>query len=114
MSTDVAWAQEVEEYLSSLKRGDRSGALRQARTLRSDGHDLLALILRLIAPAQSRVGELWVSDSWSVAQEHAATAISEAVRTAWRTLPVSTAASTPLPQTSPTTTVQPSSSPCTS
>ena len=81
MSTDVAWAQEVEEYLSSLKRGDRSGAMRQARTLRSDGHDLLALILRLIAPAQSRVGELWVSDSWSVAQEHAATAISEAVLT---------------------------------
>ncbi len=81
VTTDVAWAQEVEEYLSSLKRGDRSGAMRQARTLRSDGHDLLALILRLIAPAQSRVGELWVSDSWSVAQEHAATAISEAVLT---------------------------------
>jgi methanogenic corrinoid protein MtbC1 len=81
MTTDVAWDRQVEEYLSALQRGDRAGALQQARALRADGHELLELILRLIAPAQLRVGELWVSDSWSVAQEHAATAISEAVLT---------------------------------
>ena len=42
---------------------------------------MLTLIQRLLAPAQLRVGELWVSDAWSVAQEHAATAISESVLT---------------------------------
>ena len=42
---------------------------------------MLTLIQRLLAPAQLRVGELWVSDTWSVAQEHAATAISESVLT---------------------------------
>jgi MerR family transcriptional regulator, light-induced transcriptional regulator len=82
VTADVAWDREVGEYLSALKRGDRSAALEQARALRSEGHDLLELILHLIAPAQLRVGELWVSDSWSVAQEHVATAISEAVLTA--------------------------------
>ena len=45
------------------------------------GHDVMVLIRQLLAPAQLRVGELWVSDTWSVAQEHAATAISEAVLT---------------------------------
>ena len=81
MTTDVVWSRHVEDYLSALDRGDRAGALQQARALRSDGHELLDVMLHLIAPAQLQVGELWVSDTWSVAQEHAATAISEAVVT---------------------------------
>jgi methanogenic corrinoid protein MtbC1 len=102
MTTDVAWGPQVEEYLSALQRGDRSGALQQARALRADGHELLELILRLIAPAQLRVGELWVSDRWSVAQEHAATAISEAVLT---TLAVDREGQAPLPEDAPTVVV---------
>lgn len=81
MTVEVAWAGEVDSYLGSLARGDRSSALRQVRGLRSEGHDVLDLIRHLLGPAQLRVGELWVSDDWSVAQEHAATAISEAVLT---------------------------------
>jgi methanogenic corrinoid protein MtbC1 len=82
VTVETSWAPEVDSYLGALGRGDRAGALGQVRSLRSAGHDVLDLIHHLLAPAQLRVGELWVSDAWSVAQEHAATAISEAVLTA--------------------------------
>jgi methanogenic corrinoid protein MtbC1 len=81
MTLEQVWTDEVDSYLAALERGDRGAALGQVRTLRGEGHDVLTLIQRLLAPAQLRVGELWVSDEWSVAQEHAATAISESVLT---------------------------------
>lgn len=79
MTVDVRWAAEVEAYLDDLARGDRTGAFGRVRRLRDDGHEVMTLIRELLAPAQLRVGELWMADTWSVAQEHAATAISEAV-----------------------------------
>lgn len=79
--TGVVWTEQVDRYLDALGSGQRSAALRQVRALRADGHDVLTLIQEVLAPAQLRVGELWVSDAWSVAQEHAATAISETVLT---------------------------------
>jgi methanogenic corrinoid protein MtbC1 len=81
VTVEVAWSREVDAYLDALERGDRSSALGQARALQAEGHDVLDLIRHLLGPAQLRVGDLWVSDAWSVAQEHAATAISEAVLT---------------------------------
>ena len=81
MTVDVAWDREVDTFLEALGRGDRASALGQVRSLRVEGQDVLTLISRLLGPAQLRVGELWVADTWSVAQEHAATAISEAVLT---------------------------------
>lgn len=79
--TDDPWPARVEDYLAALGRGDRAGALAQVRDLQDRGNDVLDIIHRLLAPAQLLVGELWVADAWSVAQEHAATAISEAVLT---------------------------------
>ncbi len=81
MSAEDTWPDEVGRYLTALARGDRAGALGQVRALRSDGHSVQQLARHVLAPAQRRVGELWVADAWSVAQEHAATAISEAVLT---------------------------------
>jgi methanogenic corrinoid protein MtbC1 len=81
VTLQASWADEVDSYLDALERGDRGAALGQVRTLRASGHDVPVLIQQLLAPAQLQVGELWVSDAWSVAQEHAATAISEAVLT---------------------------------
>ena len=75
------WRAQVERYLAALGRGDRAEALAQVRDLQDRGNDVLDVIHRLLVPAQLRVGELWVADDWSVAQEHAATAISEAVLT---------------------------------
>ncbi len=71
----------LDGYLSALRRGNRAAALDLVRGLRAEGHDVLAIIKAVLAPAQHRVGELWVQDAWSVAQEHAATAISEAALT---------------------------------
>ncbi len=71
----------LEGYLGALRAGDRPAALALVRNLRADGHDALSIIEDLLAPAQLRIGELWVEDVWSVAQEHAATAISEAALT---------------------------------
>ena len=74
-----AWDEEVEAYLEALGRGDRAAALARVLHLERAGQDVLAIILGLLAPAQLRVGELWLADDWSVAQEHAATAVSESV-----------------------------------
>ena len=71
------WESLLADYLDALGSGDRSRALGVVRGLRGDGVDVLSIVTRLLAPAQRRVGELWVRDAWSVAQEHAATAISE-------------------------------------
>jgi methanogenic corrinoid protein MtbC1 len=77
--TAECWSRQVEEYLGALERGDRSSALGQVRRLLEAGEDAIAVMERLLAPAQLRIGELWASDAWSVAQEHAATAVSESV-----------------------------------
>ncbi len=80
MSSDrPTWDDEVEAYLEALGRGDRAAALARVDGLEHAGQDVLAIIRGLLAPAQLRVGELWLSDEWSVAQEHAATAVSESV-----------------------------------
>lgn len=69
----------VEEYLAAVALGDRAGALEVVRRLQHTGASPLQVMTDVIAPAQRRVGELWATDAWSVAQEHAATAVSEAV-----------------------------------
>jgi MerR family transcriptional regulator, light-induced transcriptional regulator len=69
----------VEEYLTAVSVGDREGALELVRRLLGSGSSTLEIIDEVVAPAQARVGELWATDAWSVAQEHAATAVSEAV-----------------------------------
>jgi MerR family transcriptional regulator, light-induced transcriptional regulator len=69
----------VEEYLTAISVGDRTGALELVRRLLRSGSSTLDIIDDVVAPAQARVGELWALDAWSVAQEHAATAVSEAM-----------------------------------
>ena len=69
----------LEEYLTAISVGDRAGALDLVRRLQRAGASPLEVMTDVIAPAQARVGELWATDAWSVAQEHAATAVSEAV-----------------------------------
>ena len=66
-----------EEYWSALHRGDRHGALAVLRRVRDTGADPIKVIDGLIMPAQERIGELWLEGEWSIAQEHAATAINE-------------------------------------
>lgn len=65
------------DYWSALERGDRHGALQVVRRFQALGSRPLEIIDALVVPAQAKIGHLWLDGEWSVAQEHAATAINE-------------------------------------
>lgn len=69
----------AEEYLLAVSVSDRARAMDVVRRAQDAGASALEVMNDVIAPAQARVGELWATDAWSVAREHAATAVSEAV-----------------------------------
>ncbi len=80
-------AADVERFVEYLARRDRRAATRQALGLLEAGVGVQELILGLLGPAQAEVGRRWEANQWSVADEHAATAIADAVLGAlsWRT-----------------------------
>ncbi len=73
MSTPTA------EYFDAVSAGDRARALALVASLQQTGVSALEVMTDVVAPVQTEIGELWAADRWSVAQEHAATAVSEAV-----------------------------------
>jgi methanogenic corrinoid protein MtbC1 len=79
-------AADVERFMESLAGRDRKAATRQALGLLEAGVPVQELILGLLGPAQAEVGRRWEANQWSVADEHAATAITDAVlgALAWR------------------------------
>ncbi|GIF49278.1 methanogenic corrinoid protein MtbC1 [Asanoa ferruginea] len=66
-------------YLRCLDEADENGAIDLALALLDGGVPADTVLLSLVAPAQAQVGEWWQRNEWSVAQEHAATHISERV-----------------------------------
>jgi methanogenic corrinoid protein MtbC1 len=62
-----------------LARADEAGATALVMRLLRSGTAAEDLLLGLIAPAQAAVGARWALAEWSVAQEHAATHVSECV-----------------------------------
>ncbi|WP_426505000.1 cobalamin B12-binding domain-containing protein [Dactylosporangium sp. McL0621] len=68
-----------DDYLKCLADADEDGAVDIAGGLLDDGVDPERVLLDLVAPAQEQVGQWWQRNEWSVAQEHAATHISERV-----------------------------------
>ncbi len=79
-----------ERYLAAQLRGDRREALRLVdEEGLARGHSVPALHLHVITPAQQEIGRLWQRNVIHVAQEHAATAISQLVVShLYRHLPV--------------------------
>ncbi|MEU4428374.1 cobalamin-dependent protein [Actinoplanes sp. NPDC024001] len=69
----------ADHYLSLIGDGDERGAIEVATTLLDDGTAPQRVIVDLIGRSQGRVGELWAANEWSVAREHAATAVNERV-----------------------------------
>ncbi|QNE78988.1 cobalamin-binding protein [Streptomyces finlayi] len=59
-----------------LARADETAAVALVLELLASGVSAEDVLLGLIAPAQAAVGEHWVTNEWSVAQEHAATHVS--------------------------------------
>ncbi|MEU8228874.1 cobalamin-dependent protein [Actinoplanes sp. NPDC048967] len=66
-----------EQYLRLVGDGDEYGAVEIVTALLDNGVAPARVMLDLIARTQSRVGALWAANEWSIAREHAATAISE-------------------------------------
>ncbi|MFI7540685.1 B12-binding domain-containing protein [Actinoplanes sp. NPDC049599] len=66
-----------DRYLRLVGDGDEYGAIEIVTALLDNGVPPARLMLDLIARTQRRVGELWATNDWSIAREHAATAISE-------------------------------------
>ncbi|MEH0974666.1 cobalamin-dependent protein [Micromonospora sp. CPCC 205546] len=66
-------------YLDCLQEADEYAAVEVATGLLEAGVPAERVLLDLVAPAQAEVGERWARNEWSVAQEHAATHISERV-----------------------------------
>ncbi|MEV4214388.1 cobalamin-dependent protein [Micromonospora sp. NPDC049662] len=66
-------------YLACLADADEYAAIDVATGLLEAGVPPERVLLDLVAPAQAEVGERWARNEWSVAQEHAATHISERV-----------------------------------
>ncbi|GAA5081754.1 methanogenic corrinoid protein MtbC1 [Thermocatellispora tengchongensis] len=66
-----------DRYLERAAEADARGAVDLVLGLLDDGVPAEDVLLRVIAPVQRRVGELWAANTWSVAREHAATSVSE-------------------------------------
>jgi methanogenic corrinoid protein MtbC1 len=70
-----------DALLEAVAAADERRALAVAKELLDGGMTPAQLLLDVVAPVQRQVGRLWQSNEWSVAQEHAATAINERVIT---------------------------------
>lgn len=66
------------EFLDALTRGDRRSAERLVDAALDRGAHLRELYLETIQPAMQEVGRLWQENRLSVAEEHLATAITQA------------------------------------
>jgi methanogenic corrinoid protein MtbC1 len=77
---------DVERFVDHLARRDRKAAVRHALGLLEAGVTIQDVVQGLLGSAQAEVGRRWEVNQWSVADEHAATAISDAVLGAlgWR------------------------------
>ena len=65
-------------YFDALVRCDPAAATDVVLDLVDSGASLSEIVEDVVAPAQVLVGELWERGEWSVAQEHTATAVTEA------------------------------------
>ncbi|MFC4146960.1 cobalamin B12-binding domain-containing protein [Micromonospora mangrovi] len=69
----------VEAYLDRLDRADQAGAVGLALGLLDAGVPVTDVLVDVVAVAQREIGRRWLTGSWSVPQEHAATHVSEVV-----------------------------------
>jgi methanogenic corrinoid protein MtbC1 len=65
-------------YLAAVKAGDRRRAFDVIERARAEGLDLRTLYLEVFQPALREVGRLWEENRITVAEEHLATAITQA------------------------------------
>lgn len=79
----------LDDYMSFVTDGDRNGAVRCVLDQIVSGLPLAHILRHVLVPAQEKVGELWQGNLWSVADEHVATAITDAALAALAPIVVS-------------------------
>lgn len=67
----------LEDYFRAVEAVDAAGATELVLDLLDDGATVAGITADVLVPAQVRVGRLWEGGSWTVADEHAATAVTE-------------------------------------
>jgi len=65
-------------YLAAIRSGDRRSAFQIIDTARDAGLDLAGIYLGIFQPALREIGCLWQNNELTVAEEHLATAITQA------------------------------------
>lgn len=68
---------DFDRYFAALSTADAAAAVDVLDTAGARGTARRHLLRDVVIPAQRKVGELWFDGSWSIADEHAATAVSE-------------------------------------
>jgi MerR family transcriptional regulator, light-induced transcriptional regulator len=74
--------QAFQGYLDAILAGDRRAATEIVRLARDAGIDYSELYMRVFQPALQEIGRLWQANEISVADEHLATAITQAAMSA--------------------------------
>lgn len=69
---------DADRYLEALRNGDRRAAERVVDQVLDRGDGLRRLYLEVVQPSMREVGRLWQENELSVAEEHLATAITQA------------------------------------
>lgn len=68
----------VAEFVDRLAHADRMGSISRAQELLGEGVSREEL-LEVVRESQREVGRLWQVNAWTIAQEHAATSVSESI-----------------------------------
>lgn len=69
----------LDEYTAAALRGDRAGAAELATDFAGRDESCLRVVTQLLAPSQRDVGERWLRNECTVAEEHSATFVTESV-----------------------------------
>lgn len=72
-SADTEEGRLTASYLIAILEGDRRKAFSVLREAASSGWSLTDLYLKVLAPAQREVGQMWIDDEINIADEHFAT-----------------------------------------
>ena len=67
----------TEGFVELLEQADQPAAVRLVTGLAEQGVAPEELVLEVLVPAQREVGRRWERGDWSVAQEHAATGVTD-------------------------------------
>src|SRR4051794_41555605 len=68
----------ADRFFGAVERGDAMTATDVVLDLYGRGHSVRAIVRSVLAPSQEEVGRRWERADWTVAQEHAATAVADA------------------------------------